>query len=120
MGVKLTKRNYLGDGYHHEFVHVITGEHVFIPCTEKEYAQLGEKNIQPELEGYTWIGSTGGTYKVDTIDGRLGVNEYCDINADEVIARIKSDRDKEASWVRLPKTEIVDDEIKPKGTWQLP
>lgn len=114
MGTKLTKRVYLGDGYHHEFLNLRTNEHVYIQCSQKEYEELATKNLQPTLDGHEWLGSTGGTFRVDTPDGRLGINEYCDINADEVLVRLKDKPDDGGSWVRLPKTDIEDDEIKPK------
>ncbi len=77
---KLTKRNYLGEGYIHVFSNNETGEIVNVPCTKAQYEKLGKKNgarFNPTLEGHTLIGSLGGTIKVDTPDTMLGFDEYC-------------------------------------------
>lgn len=86
---ELTERTYLGVGYTHEFVNDATGETVYVPCTEEEYAFLGTAeggNHRPTLEGHTWKQSLGGTYKVDTPNEMLGKDEYC-IVGDRVCIR---------------------------------
>ncbi len=39
------------------------------------------------MEGYVWLGSTGGTFKVDNDDGRLKEEEFCE-TPDGVVARL--------------------------------
>lgn len=77
---KLIQRTYLGVGYVHQFVNDSTSEIVVVPCTEMEYTRLSEvggSQFNPVLEGHTWIGSGGGTDKVDTSSTLLGEDEYC-------------------------------------------
>tara|TARA_R110000868_G_scaffold86958_1_gene243508 strand:- start:977 stop:1369 length:393 start_codon:yes stop_codon:yes gene_type:complete len=88
MEIQLTKREYLGDGYVHQFINIATGEVVLIPCTEEDYNALTTKS--PSLEGHTWQGSTGGTYKVDTPNTVLGLNEYCDLPSGKQVVRLYS------------------------------
>ena len=80
---KLTKKNYLGEGYHHTFQNAATGEVIYIPCTKEEYTRMGEKGgsqYNPTLAGHKWLSSAGGTIKVDNPDGVLRENEYCQVN----------------------------------------
>lgn len=85
---KLTKREYLGEGYIHVFFHDKTGERLIIPCTQQEYERMGEvggAQYNPVLEGYTWSHSEGGTYKVDTPDTILGDDEYCIVEDKKIV-----------------------------------
>jgi hypothetical protein len=116
MSPTLTERTYLGDGYQHLFQNDKTGEYVHVPCTDKEYFALGEQDIQPTLKGHTWLSSQGGTYKVDTPDGRLGLDEYCVIGAD-VVVRLDNPSVVKA-WDRLPAQAIANSQIIPQ-VWQL-
>lgn len=84
---KLTPRNYLGEGYFHWFRNNSTNEVIFVECTKEEYESLGLPNAGPAtLEGHTWISSAGGTVKVDTPTGFLGVDEYA-VKGGEVVVR---------------------------------
>lgn len=90
---KLTKREYLGDGYVHHFSNDKTGKVVHVPCTKEEYEKLGGKDgssFNPTLKGHTWLYSSGGTIKVDTPDTTLGEDEFC-IKNGEVVAKLKED-----------------------------
>lgn len=77
---KLTKRNYLGEGFVHFFTNNKTGKEVVVPCTSEEYYRMGEEGgsqYNPTKKGHTWKYSMGGTIKVDTPDTMLGFDEYC-------------------------------------------
>lgn len=79
--MKLTKREYLGEGYIHHFIHNETGEHLYVPCTQEEYERLGLPNgsqFNPKQKGYTWVDSAGRTIKVDTPDTMLHEGDYCE------------------------------------------
>lgn len=110
MTEKLTKREYLGEGYHHLFQNNKTGEQIYVPCTKEEYFELGEKDIQPVLKGHIWVNSQGGTYLVDTPDGRLGINEYCETGK-ETVVRLDHVNPLEA-WKILPKGSVENDVMK--------
>lgn len=101
---KLVKREYLGEGYLHLFIHNQTGEEKFVECTEAEYKRMGLKGgskYNPTLEGYTWKCSVGGTIKVNTPNTILGENEYC-IKDGKVVAHLPDSED------RLQQFDIVD------------
>lgn len=81
--VKLTKKEYLGEGHVHFFRNIATGELVIRPCSKKQYAAMGGEggskfNPVPE-EGFEWLGSAGGTIKVDTASSMLEENQYCEV-----------------------------------------
>ena len=76
---KLTKREYLGEGYIHYFKNNETGEMKYVPCTEQEYVKMGQPGgaqFNPSLDGHTWEGSGGGSIKVDTPDTMLHEGDY--------------------------------------------
>lgn len=116
MSPQLTKREYLGEGYHHQFINDKTGMHVYVQCTKEEYFELGQKNIKPTLKDFVWVASTGGTYKVDTSDGRLGENEYCEISTDVVVRLGGVDSAK--AWQKIPRQSIEENKII-EQVWQL-
>jgi len=90
--MELTKRTYLGEGYLHRFKNNITGEEIYEECTKEQYEALGVKGgwkNNPVKDGWTWIGSCGGTIKVDTPDTVLGINEYCELPDRVVVNRGK-------------------------------
>jgi len=89
---KLTERNYLGVGYIHVFKKDVTDEIVKVQCSEQEYTSLETDDFQPSLTGHTWLHSEGGTYKVDTPDGTLGEDEYCEANGEKIVNL------KDATW----------------------
>lgn len=109
--IKLTKRNYLGKGYFHEFRDK-DGNPVYVECTQEEYDRLGEKGgskFNPVLEGHTWKCSFGGAIKVDSPTKLLGKNEYTEIGEE---AHIMLDMAKpEERYVVKQKVEIIDDEV---------
>ena len=85
---KLKKRNYLGVGYVHVFINDTTGETLIVPCTEKEYTRMSEKDGQkynPVREGYRHDHSLGGTFKVDTPSSMLGDDEYCEADGEKIV-----------------------------------
>lgn len=78
---KLTKRNYLGEGYIFEFKNNETGEHLIVPCLKEEYESIQQSaDNNPTKEGYTFLGGCGGTIKVDTENSTLGSLDYTEIN----------------------------------------
>lgn len=82
MTIKLTERTYLGPGYYHWFKNKKTGEVLTVECTQEEYERMGRPGgaqYNPILPGHTWMASGGGTVKVDTPSGFLGVNEFTKI-----------------------------------------
>jgi hypothetical protein len=82
LNVQLTKRNYLGVGYFHEFRNDITQETVYVQTTKEQYESMGGKGgsaNNPTLAGHTWVCSFGGCPKVDSPNGLVGKNEYCEI-----------------------------------------
>ncbi len=82
----LTQRTYLGQGYVHQFKNSTTGEIVLVPCTQVEYESLSEAS--PTLANHIWQGSTGGTYKVDTPNEQLGLDEYCELPDGKQVVRL--------------------------------
>ena len=90
MEIQLTKREYLGEGYVHQFKNIATGEVILVPCTLEEYNSLSTN--RPSLEGHIWQGSTGGTYKVDTPNTVLGLNEYCDLPDGKQVVRLDNSK----------------------------
>jgi len=79
MKIKLTKRNYTGEGYWHYFKHLETGEVIREETIKSEYEKLGEKGgakYNPIKDGYKHTHSAGGEVNVDTPDKKLGDNEY--------------------------------------------
>ena len=87
----LVERQYLGIGYIHMFKHEKTGDLKIVPCTLPEFTDSSIH--QPVLADYTWVGSTGGTAKVDTPDTILGEMEYCVINGKVLINEIGKARE---------------------------
>lgn len=75
--VKLTKREYLGDGNCHTFKNSKTNEGVIVWCSDEEYKRLALPNaINPLLEGHEWVSSSGGAAKVDSPTGLLSEGEF--------------------------------------------
>ena len=100
---QLTKRNYLGEGFIHQFRDLKTNELLIVPCTKEEYDSL--INFSPSKKGYKWEGSTGGTYKVDTPNTILGANEYTIIGEKAVVNLA------EGICEEVDKKKIIDDKI---------
>lgn len=78
--IKLTKREYLGEGYIHIFEHVETGERMYTSFDKETYLKMIGENgsdFNPETPaGYKWTGSMGGTIKVDSPTTLLADKEY--------------------------------------------
>ena len=82
MEIQLTKRQYLGEGYFHQFKNNLNGNIVYEECTRDDYLSLGVKDgwkNNPTRSGLTWLGSVGGTVKVNTKSTFLGLNEYTEL-----------------------------------------
>ena len=79
----LTKRNYLGEGYYHTFKNLVTGEIKDVETTKAQYESMagigGEKNNPQDDGDWKWIGSCGGTIKVDTPDNALSIGDFTQI-----------------------------------------
>lgn len=106
--IKLTKKNYLGEGYLHRFKNNDTGEEIFEECTKEEYERLGKaggSQFNPVKAGWTWIGSCGGTVKVDNADSVLKKNEYCELPNGTVALNVNK------GIITLDKAEIINDEV---------
>lgn len=72
---KLTKREYLGEGYYHIFSNV--EETKRIPITKEEYLNWTFGSVViPTLEGYFYKLSVGGTIDVDTPSKELSLGEF--------------------------------------------
>lgn len=107
--IKLTKREYIGEGFWHYFRNDETGEVVREECTKEEYLRLGQKDgykFNPVKTGFTWFQSAGGTVDVDTPDKMLGINEYTIVGEDAFIRFGIS-----GIYKIRKKSEIVNDEI---------
>ena len=77
--ITLTQRNYLGEGYYDEFQSTQTGEIEYEETTKEQYESMGgfdghKNNPESDME-WTWIGSIGGTIKVDNVTGLLQEGE---------------------------------------------
>ena len=110
--MKLKKKQYLGEGYHHTFQSESTGEVIYVPCTKEEYTRMGEvggSKYNPTLPGHKWLSSAGGTIKVDNPDGVLKENEYCQVNGFCVVVHKDEGGQFVASKVELK--DIVNDEV---------
>tara|TARA_R110000868_G_scaffold216847_1_gene466992 strand:+ start:28 stop:390 length:363 start_codon:yes stop_codon:yes gene_type:complete len=118
MEIQLTKREYLGVGYIHQFKNDETDEIVLIPCTEEEYTRMGGEGgsqFNPVMKGHTWECSFGGTYKVDTPTTLMGGNEYCIVGEEAVI--ILPDLPIGERMKVIPKGKIVDNKVN-TDLWQ--
>lgn len=77
--IKLTKREYLGEGYVHEFLNVLTGRKEHDPITKEAYEALGKKDgwmLNPiSTEERQYLCSFGGQPKLDTDDTLGGLND---------------------------------------------
>lgn len=78
--IKLTKREYLGEGYGHVFRNKETGEEKISLISQEEYEKMGGENgtkynPTPE-EGWEYIMSFGGFPLLNTIDS-IGDNLDC-------------------------------------------
>lgn len=77
--IKLTKREYVGEGYYHQFKCIKTGETLKTYCTQEEYENFafskdgGNRLVIPE--GYKHLGSAGGIILVDTPNKELQKGE---------------------------------------------
>lgn len=101
--IKLTKREYIGEGYIFEWKNIETGDILIEPCTKEEYIKLTQSaENNPSKEGYTFLGGTGGTIKVDTENSTLEAYDYTQIN-DKYIVGLR------CKEVEL--TDITNDEI---------
>jgi len=89
----LVKRTYTGVGYIHMFKNTTTGVITNVPCTQQEYASLGQtggNQFIPTLAGNVWIGAGGGTISVNTTDTTLAENDYCDLGSGNVAVYYKN------------------------------
>lgn len=88
--IKLTKREYLGEGYTHIFENIETGDKVYTSFDKETYLKMGGENggdFNPEApEGYKWLGSTGGYIKVDSPTTFLSADEFTIINDKYLVA----------------------------------
>ena len=108
--LKLKKKNYLGEGYTHQFTNNTTGEVIFVPTTKAQYESMGIKGgskNNPTLDGHTWQSSSGGTIAVDNADSVLKEGEYCEIG-EEVVCRV-ANSDVSKQWKRSPKANMAKD-----------
>jgi len=115
MKVKLTKKQYLGVGYIDTFKN--DDGIVNVPCTEEQYNSYSNGS-QPTLDGYVWLGSSGGTIKVDNPDTVLKDGEYCEY---EDGYYINISKDGVLISRKVPLEWIVNDEIDDfniKNIWQ--
>jgi len=108
MAIKLTKREYLGEGYVHFFENIETGEVKTTPCTKEEYERMGgadgaQYNPVPE-EGWKWTVSCGGTVKVDTPSTLLGDDDYTEIG--EKVLLFSKDAKKNVVYKEMEKGEF--------------
>jgi len=78
----LTKKQYLGVGYIHQFVDNTTGETKYVPCSQADYEAVinFKTNVTATLQGCTFVSSSGGVIMVDNPDTVLKEDEYCDYN----------------------------------------
>lgn len=113
----LVEREYLGVGYHHQFYNEKTKEYLYTQCTEEEYKELETKNIQvePPTSDYVWVGSSGGTFKVDNPDGRLKEEEFCE-TPDGVVVRLP-DKTDGFNW-KFAKAQDLQADVKIDTVWQ--
>ncbi len=73
--MKLTKVNTIGKAWFHRF-DTPGGKRVYVPCTEKQYRDLGKINpINPTRGGHKWAVSFE-TWEVDTPTGKLETGQY--------------------------------------------
>lgn len=109
--IKLTQRNYLGKGWVHYFRNNEDNLIKVVECTKEEYEELGgeNKNGNPVLEGYTWIGSEGEVVKVDSENLVLLENEYTLIGDVCFIVFKNSDGFIKGKFIKS--TKIIDDQI---------
>jgi len=108
MNEKLTKRDYLGEGFFYIFIDE-KGNFSKEECTEEEYLKLGEVDghlNNPIRESLTFHAAMGGTVKVDTLDFELGLNEYTDLGDKYFVQKGFT---KETGYYE--KSEIINDEI---------
>lgn len=110
---KLTPRTYLGVGYTHLFRHDVSGEIVNVPCTQAEYDSLqgaGGAANNPTFAGHTWVGSCGGTYKVDTLNDRLGDDEYF-VNGSEVFVNFGNTPREKRKNARMTESDLLEEKV---------
>jgi len=108
--IKLTKREYLGQGYFYTFKKNDTEQFFIEYCTKEDYEKLALPNPNnPTLEGCVFVSASGGTVKVDTENGMLGENEYCDMGENYAVCFNSKNIGLVTSFVQ--KDWIVDDEI---------
>lgn len=106
--IKLDKREYLGEGYIFEWKNLQTGDILIEPCEKEEYVKITQSSENnPTKEGYTFLGGTGGTIKVDTENSTLGAYDYIELNGKYIVGL----RCKEVEL-----TDIIEDEID-SGLW---
>lgn len=110
--ILLKKRTYLGDGYVHQYVNETNPNDIkIVPCKKAEYEALGNNGRPPDIKGYKWQGSSGGTVMVDTDNTILGENEYCELPNGVACVRLSGDKNIERDFF-VAKTAIVSDTIK--------
>lgn len=107
--IKLTKVNYLGEGYVHFYRDIETGEERLIECTKEEYENLGVTPA-PEIQGleFTKV-SAGGVVHVDTPRYMIAENEYCDFE-DGYFAVFRQSNGVVFNG-KIGKDKIIDDEV---------
>lgn len=75
--IKLTKREYIGEGNYHTFKNKKTQNEVIVWCSDEEYKNLSLPNSTPPiLDGHDWISSSGGAFKVNSFTGLLEEKEF--------------------------------------------
>lgn len=79
MKTTLTKREYLGEGFFHNYINVNTGEVRYTETTKEQYESMGGVDgylNNPKDEGeWKWKDSVGGAIKVDSPSLLLSENE---------------------------------------------
>lgn len=108
---RLTRKQYLGVGYIHQFVDDNTGEIKYLPCNKTEYDDVNnfKSDVTPTLSGCTFVSSSGGVITVDNPDSILKEDEYCAYNGGYYVFT-KDDRGILVG-VNVRLTDIVDDTI---------
>lgn len=76
---KLTKKEYLGQGFYYNFKNLKTGLYTIDSCTEEEYNALALPDaVNPTMGGHVFESASGYLIKVNNDDEQLHENEYCD------------------------------------------
>lgn len=106
------KKTHIGDGYFHYFKDK-NGDIVVEECSQEDYERLGlpgGAEFNPVRKGLTWLYSAGGVVKVDNPDFQLKEGEYVEYG--DIVLFHKNNE-----VLRIPKTDVVNDEID-SSKWQ--